>query len=110
VLADRLPPGAQPADHVWSSYGGRWRTIEVGPLDVSSWGRPGVGIAPAVLDVVCTVPLLVVGALKGHFVRAWVGALVSLASTAVLGTLVLAAPAPGARRHTCASRAGGARR
>jgi len=49
VLADQLPPGTQPSPHsteaivaqgaaplpeghVWSSYGGQWRTIKVGPL------------------------------------------------------------------------------
>jgi len=58
MIADRLPPGAVPSphsaeslvaqgtaplppDHVWSSYGGAWRMVKVGPTSVSGWGKPG---------------------------------------------------------------------
>jgi len=120
VLADQLPPGAQPSPHsteaivaqgaaplpdghVWSSYGGQWRTIKVGPLDVTRWGRPGRGIMLGVLDAFFTLPLLGV---SSRLPSNATGLMVKLAPTVIFGSLLLFVWLPAYRRSLAVPKRG----
>jgi hypothetical protein len=111
VLADQLPAGAVPSPHsteamvaqgsaplpdgyVWSSYGDRWRTVKVGSLDVSRWGRPGRGVALGLTGVFLTIPF----GLFGHVIGHGIGTLISLAPLAVFEGLLLFTWLPAYRR------------
>lgn len=114
VIADRLPPGALPSPHspeslaaqgaaplpdgyVWSSYGGRWRTIKVGPLDAPSWGKPGTLVGLCVMSAFFTLPATVVGRLLVH---GGIGALISITPLALCGFLIVGTWLPANRRRS----------
>jgi hypothetical protein len=80
VIADQAPGGARtaansaqslvasgavplPEGQVWSSFGGRWRPVKVGPLNGAAWGRPATVALTAVFGVFFTVPATVIGLL-----------------------------------------------
>jgi hypothetical protein len=107
VIADRVPGGARvppnsaqslvasgseplPEGQVWSSFGGRWRPVQVGSLDTASWGRPGQLVALIVFGAFFTLPasaigLLAVGGALGKLIS--VGPLTLIAAIAVLSWL-----------------------
>lgn len=112
VISDRLPPGASPAPYspeslaaqgsaplpdgyVWSSYGGRWRTIKVGSLDGPSWGRPSTAVTMVILGAFFTIPATVVGRLLIH---GGIGTLISIAPLTVCALLVFGSWLPANRR------------
>ena len=113
VIADRLPPGASPAPYspeslaaqgsaplpdgyVWSSYGGRWRTIKVGSLDGPSWGKPATAVALGVFGAFFTLPATVIGRLLIH---GGLGTLVSVAPLTLSAALILGVWLPANRRR-----------
>lgn len=112
VIADRVPAGASPAPntpeslaaqgsaplpegYVWSSYGGRWRTIKVGSLDGLSWGKPGTAVMLGAFGAVFTLPATVVGRLLIH---GGIGTLVSGAPLTVCAALIFGLWLPANRR------------
>lgn len=113
VLADRLPPGAAPAphsaealvargsaplppDHVWSSYGGAWRMVKVGPTDVSGWGKPSSLLGLIGFGAFFTIP----AALIGHFaVGGGRGALITIGPLAFCGLLAVTTWLPANRKR-----------
>lgn len=112
VIADRLPPGASPSPYspeslaahgsaplpdgyVWSSCGGRWRTIKVGSLDGPSWGRPGTAVMLGVVGAFFTLPATAVGRLLVH---GGIGALISVAPLTLCAALIFGAWLPANRR------------
>lgn len=113
VIADQLPPGALPSPHspeslatqgsaplpdgyVWSSYGGRWRTVKVGSLDVPSWGKPGVAVLLGIFGVFTTLPAAVIA----HFVvGGTLGTLITITPMTLFGGLLLGKWLPANRRR-----------
>lgn len=112
VISDRPPTGALPAPnspeslaaqgsaplpdgYVWSSFGGRWRTIEVGSLDGPSWSRPGTAVVLGVLGAFFTLPATVVGRLLIH---GGIGTLISIAPLTVCAALIFSSWLPAYRR------------
>jgi hypothetical protein len=113
IITDQAPPGALPSPHspesltaqgsgplpdgvVWSSFGGRWRTVKVGPLTAPSWGRPQSGIMLGVFGAVLTLPATVIGQL---LVGGGIGNLLSVAPAALFGGLILGVWFPAYRRR-----------
>ena len=92
VITDRVPGGRAvpatspeslvasgsaplPEGQVWSSSGGRWRPVKVGPLDAASWGRPSQLVATLVFGIFFTIPaglfgLVALHGLIGHLIAA----------------------------------------
>jgi Predicted membrane protein (DUF2207) len=113
VIADQVPPGALPSPnspealaaqgsaplpdgYVWSSYGGRWRTVKVGDLDVPTWGKPIVAVLLGVFGVFFTLPAATVG----HFaIGGAVGTLIAIAPLTLSGGLILGKWLPANRRR-----------
>jgi hypothetical protein len=113
LLTDRLPPGETPSPHspeslmqkgleplpsghVWSSFGGTWRMVKVGPTKSSGWGKPSTLTGLIIFAAFATVP----AALTGHFVvGGGRGTLIGLAPAAFFGALALFAWLPSYRRH-----------
>lgn len=113
LIADRLPPGAAPAphspealvargsaelppDHVWSSYGGAWRMVKVGPTSVSGWGKPGTLAALLGLGAFFSIPASVLA----HFtVGGGLGSLIGLGPLALGALLAVTTWLPAARKR-----------
>lgn len=113
AIADRPPPGARPSPyspeslaaqrsaplppgHAWTSHGGRWRTVKVGPLDVPTWGKPGVAIGLGATGAILSIP----AALVGHYaVGGGSGTLISIAPAALFTALILGTWLPANRRR-----------
>ena len=112
VIADRVPAGAPPAPntpeslaaqgsgplpegYVWSSYGGRWRTIKVGLLDGPFWGKPGTAVMLGAFGAFFTLPATVVGRL---LIYGGIGTLVSGAPLTVCAALIFGLWLPANRR------------
>ena len=101
VVADRLPPGAAPPRHtaealveglaplppdqVWSSYGGRWRTVKIGSYEGPSRGRPKTAVRALVAAAISVIPL----ALMGDSIGGETGRLLRYTGPAIAGVLLL---------------------
>lgn len=84
--AEELVEGSAPLppDHVWSSYGGRWRTIKIGSYEGPSRGRPKTAAKALAAAAITVIPL----AVMGDSIGGETGRLIRYTGPAIAGVLL----------------------